>query len=70
MTGYELRIHLAHAHDIPTRGLMYEQMLVLHDHDHRPGVAQNHDHDDGPASAAWAGECGEFGCDQERTDGR
>src|SRR5690348_15379271 len=46
MSAYELRRHLETAHDIPTRGLFYEHMLTLHDHDHRAGVAQNHSHED------------------------
>ena len=63
MTGYQLRRHLEAAHDIPTRGLTYEQMAVLHHHDHRPGIDQDHHHDDGPDSTTWGRECAQFGCD-------
>ena len=39
MTARELRLHLADRHDIPTRGLMYDDMLTLHDHEHRPAAS-------------------------------
>lgn len=45
MTAYELRRHLEHAHDIPTRGLGYDEMATLHDYDHRPGVDLDHEHE-------------------------
>ena len=46
MTARELRVHLADRHDIPTRGLMFDDMLILHDHEHRPEANQDHDHRD------------------------
>lgn len=64
MTARELRNHLRDRHDIPTRGLMYDQMLTLHDYDHRPANAQDHDHADGPDTAQWARDCADFGCDE------
>lgn len=42
MNAFELRQHLARDHQIPTRGLAYEQLVALHEDDHR--VAQGHDH--------------------------
>jgi hypothetical protein len=47
MTGYELRRHLADTHDIPTRGLTYEDMTALHQYEHRPGVVEDHHHEAG-----------------------
>lgn len=40
MTAYELRRHLAEAHDLPLRGLPMEQLVMLHDHEH----LADHDH--------------------------
>lgn len=42
MTAFELRRHLAADHQIPSRGLNYEQLIAIHEDDHQ--VAQGHDH--------------------------
>lgn len=46
MTARELRLHLAKEHDIPTRGLTFDDMAVLHDYEHRPGLEHDHRHED------------------------
>lgn len=62
MTAYELRLHLRREHDMQLAGLRYDQLLAIHDDDHR--AESGHQHDDGPGTAAWARECDEFGCDE------
>lgn len=47
MTAYELRRHLAAQHAFDLRGAAYETLLAVHDAEHRPGVAQDHEHHDG-----------------------
>lgn len=44
MTAYELRQHLASAHDLELRGLAYDSLLTIHDEDHQ--VDQDHTHED------------------------
>jgi hypothetical protein len=47
MTSYQLRKHLAGAHDLPLRGLAHEQLVMIHDRDHLkvPGHDHEHTHD-------------------------
>jgi hypothetical protein len=42
VTGYELRKHLARDHGLELRGLIYEDLMVIHDGDHE--AEQGHDH--------------------------
>lgn len=42
MTAYQLRRHLAADHALEVRGFPYEELIALHEDDHK--VAQNHDH--------------------------
>lgn len=46
MTAYELRRHLATDHDVKMSGADYGTLLAVHDVEHRPGVDQDHDHED------------------------
>jgi len=45
MTAYELRHHLADAHDITLRGVAYQHMVTEHRHLHCSGTV-DHDHDE------------------------
>lgn len=49
MTAYQLRRHLTAAHDLPTRGLPYADLVAVHDDDHR--IEQDHTHHDVPPPA-------------------
>ena len=62
MTAYEIRRHLAAAHDVNMVGADYGTLLRVHDLEHRPGVDQDHTHPE------WDDECVEFGCIEDRTD--
>lgn len=42
VTGYELRRHLAADHGLELRGLVYEDLVAIHDDDHE--AEQGHDH--------------------------
>lgn len=42
MTAFQLRQHLEHDHQIPSRGLDYEQLTAIHEDDHQ--APQGHDH--------------------------
>jgi hypothetical protein len=46
VNAYELRKHLAAAHDLPLSGLPYPQLVMIHDQQHL--VVQGHYHDDPP----------------------
>jgi len=45
VTAYELRKHLAGAHDLPLRGLPMAQLVMVHDHEHLAAQDHEHDHD-------------------------
>lgn len=45
MTAYQLRKHLAGAHDLPLRGLSMEQLVMVHDHEHLTAQDHEHNHD-------------------------
>jgi len=45
MTAFELRRHLAAAHDLPLHGLPMEQLVKVHDHEHLADQDHAHDHD-------------------------
>jgi hypothetical protein len=62
MTAYEMRVHLRRAHQVNMIGADYGTLLKVHDLEHRPGIAQDHDHPE------WADECRQFGCDDRTAD--
>lgn len=43
MTAYELRHHLARAHDVRILGADYGTLLAVHDVEHRHGGDHTHD---------------------------
>jgi len=61
-TAYELRMHLQRAHGVRLAGLDYGSLLTIHDVEHRPGIGQDHEHDDGPSPGRWMRDCADFGC--------
>ena len=52
MTAYELRRHLAAEHDVRMVGADYGTLLTVHDIEHRPGVDQDHTHEERTADAS------------------
>lgn len=46
MTAYELRRHLAADHDIRMAGADYGTLLAVHDIEHRPGIVEDHTHEE------------------------
>jgi len=45
VTAYQLRKHLAGAHDLPLTGLPMAQLVMVHDHEHLAACDHQHDHD-------------------------
>ena len=45
MTAYQLRKHLAGAHDLPLRGLPMPQLVTIHDQQHDSVQDHEHNHD-------------------------
>jgi hypothetical protein len=65
MTAFQLRQHLKRAHDVNMAGADWGTLQSVHSAEHRPGIDQDHEHQDGPNPAEWVRDCADFGCGEE-----